>query len=87
MNDIINIHNVLKQHSSEHGILFKALFYSAIVLTVFLISFLHPPRFYQKFIAKLFDISFTWRGAVWKVYNVIVLKVVMLGFLFFGNSC
>ncbi len=67
----------------EHGLIFKILLYTAILNTIFLISYLYPPNFYKKFISYIFNLSFKWRGAVWKVYNILILNVLLLGLLFF----
>ena len=75
----------LQTQSDEHGLIFKILLYTAILHTLFLISYLYPPRFYKKFISFLFNLSFKWRGAVWKVYNILILNVFLLGLLLVCN--
>ncbi len=81
MNDNIKLDSALATHSDEHGVIFKFLLYCAIASTIFLISFLYPPRFYQKLISKLFNLSFTWKGAVWKFYNIIIVKIIIFSLL------
>jgi hypothetical protein len=62
-------------HGHDHGLIYKALITVVMVTTVFLISFLKPPKFYKKLIDSVFNIGFKWRGADWKIYHVLFLWV------------
>jgi hypothetical protein len=73
----------LQRLQSEYGFNYYILTNLAIVTTIFFLSFLKPPKFYKDFISKIFNISFKWRGATWKVYHLISGFLMMLGVLLF----
>lgn len=79
MTTTISIENNAKHFDDQHGLIFKVLLYTAITTTVFLFSYLKPPGFYKDFMSKIFNITFKWRGAYWKVYNIIGFILALLG--------
>lgn len=72
---------VLKRMESEYGIQYYLLLYSAIFTTLFIISYMRPPKFYRDFISKIFNLSFKWRGIPLKIYNLFVGVLLILGIL------
>jgi hypothetical protein len=66
---------------NNHGVIYNVLLYSAICSTIFLISYLKPPRFWKKITTFFLNISFTWRGATWKLYNVLAFFIFLLAIL------
>lgn len=79
--NIISIRRDLVKVEDEHSMMFKFIFYSAIITTLFLISYLRPPMFYKKFMSKFFNLSFKWRGAYWKIYNMVFIILFLQMFL------
>jgi hypothetical protein len=68
---------------ADHGFIFNILLYSAMLSTGFLISYLKPPTFWKKITTWILNLSFTWKGVVWKLYNVLAGVIFFLGILLF----
>ena len=75
----------VSNYEDEHGLTFKILFYIAISVTLFLISYLKPPHIYKKVVSRILNFTFKWRGAYWKVYNLLVIFIILIGLFLFCN--
>lgn len=79
----INVDKNVSNYEDEHGLTFKILFYIAVVVTLFMISYLKPPQIYKKAVSRVLNITFKWRGAYWKVYNLLVIFIILIGLFLF----
>lgn len=65
----------------NHGLIFNMLLYTAIFTSVFFLSFIKPHRYYKNIISYIFNVSFTWRGAKWKIYHVMIFIIFIFALL------
>lgn len=79
----LKVDKPVENYEDEHGTTFKILFYFAVFTTVFLLSYLKPPRIYKKAVSRFLNITFRWRGAYWKVYNILVIVIIIIGLFLF----
>lgn len=70
----------------QHGYTFKILLYIAIALTLFLISYLNAPRIYKKGVSAFLNLSFSWRETYWKIYNILVVFILLVAILLICKS-
>jgi hypothetical protein len=67
-----------RDYQNQHGLIYYFLLYAAVFCTLFLLSYLKPPKFYKNFISWFFNLSFRWRAAIWKVYNILGFFIFMM---------
>jgi hypothetical protein len=72
---------VLKRMESEYGLTYFVLLYMAVFTTLFVVSYLNPPKFYKDFVSKIFNMGIRWRGFKWKVYHLFLAFDFVLGIL------
>jgi len=72
---------ILKRLESEYSLTYFVLLYMAFFSTLFVVSYLNPPKFYKDFISKLFNFGVRWRGFKWKIYHLLLGIDFVLGIL------
>jgi hypothetical protein len=82
----VNIHQkVLKRMISDNGISYYILLYTAIFTTLFIVSYLRPPKFYKVLISKILNLSFKFKGTLLIVNQfvlwLLIISAILLIFL------
>ena len=59
----------------DNGLLFKFIFFNAIVASAIFLIVLKPHRLFKRFLTFILEISFKFHDAVWHVYHVFFLII------------
>ena len=59
----------------DNGLLFKFIFFNAIVASAIFLIVLKPHRLFKRFLTFVLEISFKFHDAVWHVYHILFLVI------------
>lgn len=79
--NLISMMEQLKKYEDEHGSLSKILFYSALFFTCIFFLSLFPTKIYSEIISRILNISFRFKGAIFRIYHVAFLGISFVGIL------